>query len=152
MKRTRLLLLPALLASVFLCGCIIPIPVPGKEEVSPEISGRIIDGKTKQPVVGAQVQVGDLSSKKSGSNRKPRPSMLTDSEGRFKLSADKRFYMMSYIMIDERRFPSTGGQQQQITISHSDYETLTVDFYLYVVPGGEKGKYMLRDIEIVTKQ
>lgn len=153
MKRTRLLLLPALLASAFLCGCIIPIPVPGKEEVSPEISGRIIDGKTKQPVVGAQVEVVDSPWSPGSRKSKGRPKTITDDQGRFKLPADKHFYLMSFATpCPTYHFPPVGEDTDFILISHPDYEALRVNLVDYVLSGKRIQPPEIGDIEIVTKQ
>jgi hypothetical protein len=131
----------------------IPLPVPGKEEVSPEISGRIIDRKTKLPVAGAHVAINEPSWKEIDEPNK-RPSAVTDDEGRFHLPADKHFYMMLFVTpCPVYHFPPVGDRSSTIIVSHPDYETLTVSSYdRWLRDKDGKRLPEVGDIEIVTKQ
>jgi len=63
-------------------GC--PLPFPHVKEISPPVSGRVIDQNTLVPVPGAQVKISYLDGKSC--------STVTDSDGNFRLPSKYRFY------------------------------------------------------------
>lgn len=138
-----------LLAVITALGCIVPVPIPGRERVSPEVRGRIIDGKTKNPVPGVEVKVVTWR----GSGEGKRPATRTDNEGRFHLPADKHFYLVAFATpCPVYHFPATGEHSYTLVVSHPDYETLQVNLLDYLLTSQKNSLPDIGDIEIVTKQ
>ncbi|HUW59854.1 MAG TPA: carboxypeptidase-like regulatory domain-containing protein [Candidatus Bathyarchaeia archaeon] len=128
---------------IILSGCLMPVPVPGADVVSPEISGRVIDGETKMAVAGAKVAV-------LRKGREWRPVTVTDNEGRFHLPKDRRYYLMRIATPSPvYRIPPTAEYAACIEISHPGYETL----WISAAQGGIQVRGAdMGDIEIVTRQ
>jgi hypothetical protein len=96
--------LPVLLLLMFLLqGCIV-LPIPSKEASSPQVSGRILDGGTKEPVPSALVCF----------EGRAKTFVQTDEAGRFELKRQTDFALFTIFFVDDhwhvphpRPFPRT---------------------------------------------
>ncbi|MBX7255348.1 MAG: carboxypeptidase-like regulatory domain-containing protein [Candidatus Hydrogenedentes bacterium] len=142
----------ARIAIVALClgvlGCIIPVPIPGKEKVSDELFGRVIDAQTKAPIEGVKVRVVGYSDSDSEARKAHRPETTTDRDGKFHLPADQHFYLVSFhTPCPIYHFPPTGEHSSTLLLTHPDYETRRVSSFEYA-PSGQRDF----DIELAPVQ
>src|SRR6266478_3000118 len=110
------------LAILMLAGCLcllgcVPIPLPGREQTSPTIRGRVLDVRTSQPVQGARVQI----------HERPKTHVLSDSNGEFRVKEVLEFYLMSFVTGQNvYHFPTVRVRSYMLDVSHADYETVEV--------------------------
>jgi len=109
----------SLLGAVVLAGCVV-LPVPHTTQSSPKISGRALDSRTRRPVAGASVQLGNL----------PQIATTTGSDGRFTLNATRNFHLLwyanpSFVM----HFPFADARYYwsgSLRITHDGYKPVSI--------------------------
>lgn len=77
----------ACLLATLLSGCMIPVPIPGRIETSPEVHGRVIDRRSRQPVAGARVSFRD-------GHGTERSRVVTGTNGMFVIGPERHTYLM----------------------------------------------------------
>jgi hypothetical protein len=105
---------------VWMTGCLVPAPWPGKAETSPAIRGHIADARTKQPVVGARVQIYE----------RPETATVSDAAGDFQLAPGRQFYLMRFFSPgDVYYIPSVRDKSFAVEIVHTNYQPLCLDAF-----------------------
>ena len=98
-------------------SCILPVPIPGRFEASPEPTDRTIDAVTAQPIAGASVMIEE----------RPETSVLSDATGRFRLPRVRKWYLIAFVTpCPVYHFPATGPYSSSVEISHPGHETVLI--------------------------
>jgi hypothetical protein len=137
----RLPIIGALLSCLCLSGCV--GPVPGKWATSPEVRGRVIDGTTGEPVVGATVAIqGRLET-----------AVVTDTAGRFHIAAVREFAFRTFTSCPVYDCPKTKDYCAQVEIKHPSYETLRLFAFSHLAKpeNHTAGPLFLTDLSLVPK-
>lgn len=92
MKKWKLIILAVVcgISMLLLSMCILPIPIPGRIDTSPFVSGRLVDKSTKKPIYGASIYF-----KVPGSL--PRAKIVSKADGTFALGPEKHLYLIRVI-------------------------------------------------------
>ncbi|HTB82671.1 MAG TPA: hypothetical protein VK742_03375 [Candidatus Sulfotelmatobacter sp.] len=141
-----------IIAITFLSGCFcitgcMPVPVPGSEQTSPAICGRVLDVRTSQPVQGARVQI----------HGRPKTYVYSNAKGEFLVREVRKFYLMSFITGQNVfYFPPVPVRSYLFDVSHPDYETLHLfglkECVGWAKPGtNESSQLVVRDILLAPR-
>jgi hypothetical protein len=131
----------ALILYCFASGCIFPVPVPGKTESSPKVSGRVLNARTLRPISGAQILSYD----------EPEISVLSDENGRYELPAVNKSYLISFhTPCPIYYFPPTGDSSRTISVSHPNYQPITRNLTPEFVTDDEYG-FIIKDVMLEPK-
>jgi len=89
---------PSLTSATGVALCLIligymPVPVPGKLLVSPQVHGRVMDRTTRQPVAGATVMLQE----ETGGKVNNRSKSATDPDGLFTVGPEQHSYYVAVV-------------------------------------------------------
>jgi len=110
---------------VVLSGCVMPIPF--RSYRSPELSGRILDGRSKAPLPGATVSFlqDDLRSPLE------EPRATADGEGRFHLRASHNYHAAGgFFGHDNVKMWPNGPRAEYLLIERAGYSKKTIDLHV----------------------
>jgi hypothetical protein len=118
-------------------GC---VPIPSADERSPEISGRILDAVTGQPIQGARIALTEH----------PSTSALSDSSGHFKLHATHNIHLITILGPCIAHWPEGKYYNDTLDISHLNYVSRQIRGSEHLVPGAtnvlEDSRLPLQDL------
>jgi len=119
-----------------LCGC---ISGPSTDVRSPEVSGRVLDSQTLQPLPGASVAL----------HNHPTIRATTDPSGCFVLRGTKNIHLFTVLGICSTSFPEGKYYGGSLDITNAGYISSHVDAYRYLpqdVTNPPPSHLVLRDI------
>jgi len=112
---------------------------PSTDARSPEVSGRVLDFKSQQPLQGVRVSLHDYSS----------ITTTSDSSGHFVLRGTKNFHLFTLLGICSTSFPEGKYYQDTLDITHSGYAPLQIHAREFLPPdvtNSACSRLTLRDI------
>lgn len=115
-------------ACLLLSGCV-PVPIPGKIQVSPEVHGRVIDRSTRRLLQGATVMFKeDVAGKVRN-----RSSTETDADGRFTAGPEQhRYRVVIFTACPVHYIPKSPPYAWLLQIDKPGYGTKDIDLrHLY---------------------
>ena len=106
---------------ICLVGC---ITGPSTDARSPEVSGRIVDAKSQQPLQGVSISLHD------------HPSIATtsDASGHFDLRGTKNFHLFTLLGICSTSFPEGKYYHDALDITNAGYVSLQISARQYLPP------------------
>jgi len=143
--------LPALLG-----GC---IPYPRMSEISPHVTGRVIDARTRAPVPGARVVVAEPPpgvsyligvDPKERTRARPSTAVTTNAAGVFDLPAHEELLLWETATICSTSGPQWHVTSDYIRVSHPGYAQQTLEAaYSAVRDRNPDREIQLKDIRLV---
>jgi hypothetical protein len=110
---TRFKLAVTLVLSLCIAGC---MQGPSRDVRSPEVSGKVLDSETHEPLQGARVSLHDH----------PSIAAATDSIGRFHLRGTKNIHLFTVLGICSTEFPAGKYYGDTLDITNKGYAPLQV--------------------------
>jgi hypothetical protein len=123
---------------VSLAGC---IEGPSTDTRSPEVSGRIVDAKSQQPLRGVSITLHDH----------PAIATTSDATGLFVLRGTKNFHLFTLLGICSTSFPEGKYYHDTLDFTNAGYLPLSISARQYLPAGitnADSGHLTLRDIQL----
>ena len=107
-RRTFVTTILVLVSCLCFVGC---VEGPSTDTRSPEISGRVLDSKSQQPLQGVRVSLHDH----------PDISSTSEPSGQFVLRGTKNFHLFTLLGICSTSFPEGKYYHDTLDITHAGY-------------------------------